>query len=236
VGTATFPAIGLTLHPSLGIGAVASNQILGRGLSEGPVCGNQTQLVLVRLRPGVPLAAGLVVGRRITAATNAVFAHVPTSATCSNDSMDLLTVQRPAEIVNYRTMGSTASELGGVLALAALAALAATLVASVQRRRRDLAILKSLGLSRRQLAATVAWQASVTMGVGVVVGVPLGVLLGRWLWTLFARAIYVVPEPTVPWTSIVIIAVAGMLFANVAAMIPGRIAARTPTAIVLRSE
>ncbi|MFI5034991.1 MAG: FtsX-like permease family protein, partial [Acidimicrobiales bacterium] len=236
VGTATFPAIGLALHPSLGVGAVLSNRLLGKGLSEGPVCGPQTQLVLVRLRPHVPLAAGLADGRRITAATNAVYAHVPPSAPCNSDSVDLLTVQRPAEIVNYRTMGSTASELGGVLAIAALGALAATLVASVQRRRRDLAILKSLGLRRRQLAATVAWQASVTMGVGVVVGAPLGALLGRWLWTIFARAIYVVPEPTVPWASILLVAVGAMIFANLAAMIPGRIAATTPTAIVLRTE
>jgi len=236
VGTATFPAIGLALHPSLGVGALASNQLLGNGLSQGRVCGPQSQLVLVRLRPNVPLAPGLADGRRIAALTNAVFAHVPTDAPCSSDSVDLITVQRPAEIVNYRTMGSTASELGGVLALAALAALAATLVASVQRRRRDLAILKSLGLRRRQVAAAVAWQASVTMGVGVLIGVPLGVLLGRWLWTIFARAIYVVPEPTVPWMSILLVAAGAMLFANLVAAIPGRLAAATQTAVVLRAE
>ena len=236
VGTATFAAIGLALHPSLGVGAVVSNQVLGKGLSQGSVCGPQSQLVLVRLRSHVPLADGIANGRRIVEMTNAVFAHVPQNAPCSSDSVDLLTVQRPAEIVNYRSMSSTASLLGGVLAVAALAALAATLVASVQRRRRDLAILKSLGLRRRQLASAVAWQASVTMGVGVLIGAPLGILLGRWLWTAFARAIYVVPEPAVPWASILLVAVGAMLFANLAAAIPGRLAADTPTASVLRSE
>lgn len=189
-----------------------------------------------RGRATAPIASSLSDGHRITKITNTYYAHVSPNAPCSSDSVDLLTVQRPAEIVNCRSMGSTASELGGVLVLAALGALAATLVASVQRRRRDLAILKSLGLRRRQLAAIVAWQASLTMGVGVLLGLPLGVLLGRWLWTLFARAMYVVPEPTVPWTSLLLVAAGALVFANLVAAIPGRLAASTETAVVLRSE
>jgi putative ABC transport system permease protein len=82
----------------------------------------------------------------------------------------------------------------------------------------------------------VAWQASVTMIIGVVVGIPIGIVLGRVLWTLFARTIYVVPEPSVPWLTLVLVALGAMVFVNVVASIPGRIAASTPTALVLRSE
>jgi ABC-type lipoprotein release transport system permease subunit len=82
----------------------------------------------------------------------------------------------------------------------------------------------------------VAWQASVNGLVGVVVGVPLGILLGRWLWTLFARYIDAVPEPTVPVTSIIIVALVTMALANVVAALPGRSAAHTSTAQVLRGE
>ena len=53
---------------------------------------------------------------------------------------------------------------------------ALTLFASVRRRRRDLALLKTLGFTRRQLAATVAWQASIAVALGVIVGVPLGIV------------------------------------------------------------
>ena len=35
-------------------------------------------------------------------------------------------------------------------------------------------MLKTLGFSRRQLVATVAWQATTVACVGVVIGVPLG--------------------------------------------------------------
>ena len=107
-------------------------------------------------------------------------------------------VQRPAEIVNYRTIGAIPALLVAGLALGAVVALALTLAASVRRRRRDLALLKTLGFTQRQLAAAVAWQASVAAVVGIVFGVPVGAVIGRWLWDLFARQIYAVPEPTVP--------------------------------------
>ena len=70
---------------------------------------------------------------------------------------------RPAEIENYRSMGTTPAILGGGLALGAVVALALTLVASVRRRRRELALLKTLGFVRRQLAAAVAWQSSIAV-------------------------------------------------------------------------
>jgi hypothetical protein len=74
------------------------------------------------------------------------------------------------------------------------------------------------------------------VGIGVVVGMPVGIALGRWLWTLFARAIYVVPEPTVPLLSMALVAVGALAFANLVATIPGRIAADTPAALAFRTE
>jgi hypothetical protein len=82
----------------------------------------------------------------------------------------------------------------------------------------------------------VAWQASVAGAVGVIVGVPVGIVAGRWLWNLFARSVYVVPDPTVPVLSIVIVALCAMALANAVAAFPGRSAARTSTAQVLRGE
>jgi hypothetical protein len=105
-------------------------------------------------------------------------------------------VQRPAQIVDYRSVGSTPVFLAAALALGAIVALALTLVASVRRRRRDLALLKALGFTPRQLARVVAWQAtSHRTRRRILVGVPLGILIGRQLWTLFARSINAVPDP-----------------------------------------
>jgi ABC-type lipoprotein release transport system permease subunit len=110
------------------------------------------------------------------------------------------------------------------------------LSASVRKRRRDLAMLRALGFTGRQLQTVVVWQASVNGLAGVVAGVPIGILLGRWLWTLFARHIDAVPEPTVPVLSVVIVALATMVLANAVAAFPGRSAAHTSTARVLRGE
>ena len=69
----------------------------------------------------------------------------------------------------------------------AVLALGLTLTASVRRRRRDLAPLKALGFTQRQLSAAIAWQSTVAAVTGVVVGTPLGIVIGRQLWILFAR-------------------------------------------------
>jgi hypothetical protein len=72
--------------------------------------------------------------------------------------------------------------------------------------------------------------------IGCVAGIPLGVVIGRQLWILFARGIDVVPSPTVPVLTVVLVGVGAIVFANLVAAIPGRNAARTSTALVLRAE
>jgi ABC-type lipoprotein release transport system permease subunit len=99
-----------------------------------------------------------------------------------------------------------------------------------------LALLKALGFSQRQLASVIAWQASVAAVIGTVLGIPLGIVIGRELWIVFARSIDAVPDPAVPVLSMVLIGVGALVFANLVAAIPGRIAARTSTALVLRAE
>ena len=145
-------------------------------------------------------------------------------------------VLRPAEIVNYRSMGTTPALLGATLAAGAVAALTLTLVASVRRRRRELALLKTLGFTRRQLAAVVAWQSTIAVAIGIVIGVPLGIVIGRSLWDLFARAIHAVPQPTVPAVTIVLISAGALVVANLVAAVPGLQAARTRTAVLLHAE
>jgi ABC-type lipoprotein release transport system permease subunit len=145
-------------------------------------------------------------------------------------------VLRPVEIVNFHSMGTTPTIFAASLTIGAITALGFTLGASVRRRRRDLALLKELGFSQRQLASVIAWQASVAAVIGTVLGIPLGIVIGRELWIVFARSIDAVPDPAVPVLSMVLIGVGALVFANLVAVIPGRIAARTSTALVLRAE
>jgi hypothetical protein len=228
VGTATMPTIGGPgPHLEMGTGAVLPYDLIpaaARNPFNDPTTGPEE--IFVNFRPGVNHTAALRSLQQMTTPLTTNF----------NFGVFVGSVLRPAEIVNYRSMGTTPAVLGAALAAGAVVALGLTLVASVRRRRRDLALLKTLGSTRRQLASVVAWQSSVAVVIGTVVGVPLGIVVGRSLWTVFADEIHAVPTPSVPTWSIVLIAVGALALANVVAAIPGRIAARTPTAVLLRAE
>jgi hypothetical protein len=217
VGTATLPSIGVqgTLHTEMGVGAVVPFQLFPGARASEP---NE---ILVTLRPGADaVAAKKTLQKLVPEAEGGV----------------VIPVQRPAEIVNYRSMGTTPALLAAALAVGAISSLGLTLLTSVRRRRKDLALLKTLGFTRRQLAATVAWQSTAAVAVGTVIGVPLGIALGRFLWDLFAAQISVVPQPTVPGLTVIVICAAGLVIANLVAAIPGRVAGRTPAAALLRAE
>ena len=80
-----------------------------------------------------------------------------------------------------------------------------------------------------------AWQATALTGADLIVGVPLGLLAGRWAWILFASQVAIVPAPVIsPLTLLAIPAV--LVLANVIAAIPARAAGRTKPAEVLRTE
>ena len=240
VGTATMPAIGNSgsLHPSMGTGALLSTGIepvaMRRALTSPDPTLNGPPIVVVRIRNGVSTTQALASLQRIADVGTRALAAVPNGQ--GGGTIVVLSVQHPAEIVNYRTMGATPTVLVTGLVVGTIVALGLTLVASVRRRRRDLALLKTLGFTKRQLAATVAWQASVVAAIGTIFGTPLGVVLGRWLWTLFAREIYAVPDPTIPALPIVFVVLGALALTNAVAFLPGRVAARTQAALVLRAE
>jgi predicted lysophospholipase L1 biosynthesis ABC-type transport system permease subunit len=98
-------------------------------------------------------------------------------------------------------------------------------------------VLKSLGFTRSQLRAVVAWQATALTVGALVIGVPAEIIVGRWTWAVFATAAGVSPQATVA-LPVVLLAVPAvtLLLANLIAAFPGRAAARLRPANVLRTE
>jgi ABC-type lipoprotein release transport system permease subunit len=143
--------------------------------------------------------------------------------------------QRPSDVVNLGRVRATPLALTATLALLAAASLTHVLFSTIRWRRRDLAVLKALGFSRRQVRATVAWQATTVAVVALAVGLPLGAVGGRWAWSLLASALGVPAEPLLP-LALLLVVPAVVLVANLAAAVPGRLAAGTPAAVVLRAE
>jgi len=142
----------------------------------------------------------------------------------------------PTALVNFGESANFPLLLAAVVTLCAASTLAHLLVVSVRRRRRDSGLLKALGFVRRQVAAVVFWQAATVAVVGIVVGVPLGLVTGRIVWRVFALNAGVVAVPVLPSWLIVALA-SGFLFAAlVIAIVPAASVARSPAGQVLRAE
>lgn len=158
------------------------------------------------------------------------------SQTTGQDPNSVASIQQPSDVVAYRGIRSTPLVLSGLLALLAILTLAHGLVSSIRRRRRDLALLKTLGFTRSQVRRSVAWNATTVTLIATVVGVPVGLVAGRSAWRVLVEDLGVVDVTTVPWVALAVGAVALLVIANVVALFPGRIAADLRPAAVLRSE
>jgi ABC-type antimicrobial peptide transport system permease subunit len=144
--------------------------------------------------------------------------------------------RRPSDVVDFGRVKGMPLILSGVLALIGAAALTHAIASAIRRRRRDLAILKTIGFVRAQVRRAVAWQSSTLIVVAVAVGIPLGIAGGRALWDLIAGSVGVQPSARVPALWVALLAPIALILANVIATFPARTAAHTSPALVLRTE
>ncbi|MGW2873553.1 ABC transporter permease [Kitasatospora xanthocidica] len=112
-----------------------------------------------------------------------------------------------------------------------------TLLLTIRERRRDLGMLKSIGMTPRQVVTmtitSVAWQGVVS----ALIGVPAGILAHRLLIENVGSILF--PEWTMDvWSAPLLtgVGVAGVAIAVLGALVPARSAARLPIAEVLHNE
>jgi hypothetical protein len=142
----------------------------------------------------------------------------------------------PTSLVNFGEAVNFPVIFGGMLAVSGAATLVHLLVVSVSRRRREMGLLKALGFVNRQIVASVAWQATAMVGVGIVVGVPLGIVLGREVWSAFANNLGVVPVSVVdPWLLMAVV-LGTLVAANLLAIAPALAARRSKPQQLLRAQ
>jgi ABC-type lipoprotein release transport system permease subunit len=219
VGTAVFPRLAPyqgSEPTGLGIGAATtahSVETLGAQLGR--------PFYLVRTRPGSRVDA-----KRLDAK---LFGGDPEQGVVRGP-------QRPNDVLSYDHLSQTQFALAFVLVLLALGSTVHLLVTSVRTRRRDLAVLKTLGFSRGQVRRTVLVQATVLVGTALVVAVPVGAIAGRWLWVETAHWLGIAAEPALPGAALVVIGVGAVVATNLIAFGPALIASRTRPAVALRSE
>jgi ABC-type lipoprotein release transport system permease subunit len=226
-GTLTLHIVGRMISPS--VGDVFTNGLGEGGWVYGPAVRQHEpssqnsatpptvfNLFAVRFRPGVSPTAAVASLRREFGLT--VLPHVPSE-----------------DVINLQSVDRLPYVLAGLVVLLGLVTVGNTVISSVRRRRRDLAILKTIGFTRRQVAAVVAAQATTFSLAALVVGIPIGIVAGRWAWSLVASNIGSVSPPVVPGLAIALIVPAALLLAQLVAAGPGWVAAKIAPAEVMRS-
>lgn len=141
----------------------------------------------------------------------------------------------PSDVNNLREVKVLPRGLAAVLAILAVLAVLHALVSTLRQRRRDLAVLRSIGFDRRQLGSTLLWQATAIALAGVVLGLPLGLVIGRLAWRAVANGIGVVDDPLSPVVAVVVVAVAAVLGVVGVALAPSLSARNVSAAEALRS-
>src|SRR5712691_9638630 len=178
----------------------------------------------VALRPGadVPSAA-----RRLNSAA---------ARAAGGQGLDLTPPAPPGEVELLRDVAVLPIALGGFLALLAVGAVGHALATAVRRRRHELAVLRVLGMTRRQARMVVITQASVLTLIGLAFGVPLGLAVGRGVWRVVADSTPLAYHTPLALLALLLIAPAGLLAANLLAAWPAHRAAGLPSGQIDRKS
>jgi hypothetical protein len=143
---------------------------------------------------------------------------------------------QPPEYTNLRRVRSLPFVLAVFLGLLAIAALTHVLMTVARTRRADFAVLRTLGMTRRATRTVLNVQGTTIAAVGLVVGIPFGVLIGRQIWRLITERVPLQTVTPFAWLALAALVAGTVVAANLVALWPARRAARLRPAEVLRSE
>ncbi len=179
---------------------------------------------IVTVRPGVNLDAA-------TKSVNAAAAGVKGGAAFPFDPPG------PASALGtLEDLRVLPTALAAFLALLAVGAVGYALTTAVRRRGQELAVLRALGLTSRQVRLVIITQGTLLAVAGLAAGIPLGLVVGRLVWRIVAGFTPLAYQPPLaPW-ALILIAPATLLAAILLTVWPGWRAARLRASQVLRTE
>lgn len=210
--------------------------ITRRGPRSATIVGLADAVVLGEFAPGASLAMPLATVQeffglagqvdRIRVLVRSAQAREPVMADIAARLPETLAVQvplAPMEMIDS-TLRSTelAMRLAGALSMAMAAFIILnTLRLNFSERRRDMAVLRVLGATRRQVFGMHLVEGFAIGLVGSALGAPLGVWLGRVLHEAMGRILEVeIPTPDMPYSVLLIALALGPAVAAVSALIP----------------
>ncbi len=217
VGEALLPA---TSHTDYDESAWMTLAALRRSDPNGAGPDSIEDYVLIRFQPGADQAAA----RKRFAALGGQGGYYVQGVTL------------PAAVISLGRLKALPLALAIFFGLLAIATVAHALVTTVLRRRHDLAVLRSIGFTKRDARIAIAWQSTLIAIVGVVIGVPLGIVTGRLVWKQLAESFPVAYVPPLALVAVLLVVPLAIVIANLVAAGPAHAATRIRPARVLRTE
>jgi ABC-type lipoprotein release transport system permease subunit len=155
-----------------------------------------------------------------------------------DDEFALTTVSPnlPSDVQSLERVRSTPLVLAGLLTLLIAVTVVHALGAAVRARRRELAVLRTFGFARRQVLGAVAVQASLIALVGLVIGIPTGIAVGRLAFRAVIDRLGGLVDLVTPVAALVALGFGVVVLANLVGLVPGLRAARAHPATILRTE
>jgi hypothetical protein len=222
VGRAVLPGVGLYQgadRTSIGDGALVPTEALGP-----------------RVEGSADAEKGLIAVRLVRGADREAFERRMTSDFDKFEVVQFRVNARPSDIDSLDRLRSIPTVLSAVLVGLVTVTVVNAMVVAVRRRRRDIAVLQTLGSTTGDVVTMGMWQ-GVTIGTAsLLFGIPLGIVGGRWLWTVLANGFGTLAEPVVPLPGMVVLGLVVMVLAATTGAIPVRRGLRHRPADVLRSE
>ncbi len=145
-------------------------------------------------------------------------------------------VELPAEYTNLHNVRRVPTVLAAFLTVLGIFAVGFALYTCVSHRRKNFAVMRALGMTRLGSRAMLAAQGSTVAIVGLVIGVPIGLIAGRAGWRAITDRVPLTFRSPVAVAAILVVVPLAILAANALAVLPGHRAAKLDPAIVLRSE
>jgi len=203
VGLATFPPIGSARFGSLSLGDGAA-----------------TIASVVPIADPSGAYSGLLIRVRDQSKPTDVAALRATVAELGcTDSSCFLTDAQPQQLTGYSELKSIWVPFG--LALGSLVAvpLGYGVISTVRARRRELSILRAIGMSQRQVSAVVMLQGLSIVIVSAIGGVLLGVVAARVAWRVFSHSVGVTWPLGVPKLAFALIVAGALVIALLISMV-----------------
>ena len=184
---------------------LAQARVVHRALLDGTSVSNQAGFVFMTKAPGV---------------SDPAF-----RAAVAADIRDygIGTLQNREQFIDGRSdiVDRSLSFIYGLLALSVIIAIfgiVLTMLLAVYERRREIGLLRAVGLTRSQVRTTVRWESVLTSLYGAIVGVVLGLVLGYVV--IVALKNQGLSTYTIPVNAIIVIVVAAFVTGVLAAVIP----------------